>query len=112
MKKLVAFVVIGGALVAALPSPASAQAALVALQCTTFFGSPPAQQVFGVQASTGFTPPASCAAGAFCTQCVQDILSTAPDVGGCTFFFPSPPFTVDQAITGYAGPYFVLQRVC
>ncbi len=110
MKKLVAFVVIGGALVAGLPSPASAQPVIVTLQCTIFGSAlPRAQFVYGLETPTGVTPPAACTAqNATCAACASAILSLPPVDGNRFFMFQT--FTVDQAITGYAGPYFVFQR--
>jgi hypothetical protein len=102
MKKLGALVVMGGALAAGLPGPASAATLTVTLQCTTFFGSPATQQVFGAEGSTGVTLPASCAPGGSCSQCLNDVRTSAG-----TFFVLSVG-NVTQAITGYAGPYYVL----
>ncbi len=111
MKKLVAFVVIGGALVAGLPSPASAAPGTITLQCTTFFGpaATRAQQVFGVEVSStpAVTLPTSCTPGGSCTACVNDIrLLGAPS----TIWNLSFTSTVEQTVTGYAGPYFIFQR--
>jgi hypothetical protein len=110
MKKLVALMAIGGALVAGLPIPASAVPLNVTIQCTTFFGSPPVQQVFGVQASTGVTLPPACVAGGSCTNCINQV-RLLPGGFSLTTAFGGPGATsISQAITGYAGPYFLLQQ--
>jgi hypothetical protein len=103
MKKLVALVAIGGALIAGLASPASATDALT-LQCTTFFGTPPTEVIFGIDTSTGVTPPASCAAGMSCAGCIGALTS------GTNPWVLQGSLAISQAITGYAGPYFILQR--
>jgi hypothetical protein len=111
MKKLGALVVMGGALAAGLPGPASAQTAAVTIQCTTFFGTPPAETIFGVDASTGFTPPTpACNTGSSCAGCVSAIQALPAD--GAGFIFNTVVVTgISQAITGYAGPYFLLTRL-
>jgi hypothetical protein len=104
MKKLVALVAIGGALVAGLTSPASA-ADTVTVQCTTFFGTPPIEVVFGTDFSTGVVLPTACtAANSSCAGCIAALTT------GTNPFVLQGALAISQAITGYAGPYFILQR--
>jgi hypothetical protein len=105
MKKLGAFVVIGGALVAGLPSAASAAVWHIAtLQCTIYYGTPPSQVVYGVQASTNVVKlPDSCIQGSPCANCIQDVLASN------THWGLFQPVSVTQSSTQYAGPYFVFE---
>jgi hypothetical protein len=108
MKKLAASAVIAGALVAGLASPASAiEPGIATLQCTIFFGTSQ-QTVFGFQASgtPAVTTPAVCQSGQNCTDCLNFLTSVpAPN----TWFLVGST-TGLTATTGYAGPYFTLQR--
>jgi len=96
MRKLAVLLGLGGAV--GFPSLALA-VDTVTIQCSTF----PGQNIFGIQFDTGFTPPTSCVASATssCTQCINDLR-----VAG---FFTISTTDVDAA-SGYAGPYFVMER--
>ncbi len=98
MRKLAILLVFGGAV--GFPSLALA-VDTVTIQCTTF----PGQNIFGIQNNSTITPPASCntSATSSCAQCINDLRALANP------FILTNVNGVD-AESGYAGPYFVLQR--
>jgi hypothetical protein len=101
MRNLATFVLVGAVLAVGLTGQAMAD--VVTVQCSPFDGSPPTQEVTGVQASAGVELPASCAAGSSCPQCVADLID-APEQ-----FKLVNSFNISQG-GSFNGPYFIFTQ--